>query len=117
MKSWISPGLVLLDEPESALSPQRQLALLALMYDHAQRRNAQFIVATHSPLLLTFPGATILGFDGESEKPASSSGPMVHVADVGGTPDVPDVEDVTEEPARSPSSSASASCRPSAGRA
>ena len=63
MQNWISPGLVLMDEPESALSPQRQLALLALMHDRVKRGNAQFIVATHSPLLMTYPNAAIFGFD------------------------------------------------------
>lgn len=55
-------GLYLMDEPEAALSPQRQLALLAMMFDLVAD-GAQFIVATHSPLLLAFPGARILSFD------------------------------------------------------
>jgi len=55
-------GLYLLDEPEAPLSPQRQLALLALMHD-AVREGAQFVVATHSPILLAYPGARIYGFD------------------------------------------------------
>ena len=57
-----SSGLYLLDEPETPLSPRRQLALLALMLDAVQGR-AQFVVATHSPILLAFPGARIYGFD------------------------------------------------------
>jgi predicted ATPase len=55
-------GLYLLDEPEAALSPQRQLALLAMMFDLVAE-GAQFIIATHSPLLLAFPGARIYSFD------------------------------------------------------
>ncbi len=55
-------GLYLMDEPEAALSPQRQLALLAMMFDLVAD-GAQFIVATHSPLLLSFPGARIYSFD------------------------------------------------------
>ena len=55
-------GLYLLDEPEAALSPQRQLALLALIHDLA-RQGAQFIIASHSPILLGLPGAGILSFD------------------------------------------------------
>jgi predicted ATPase len=51
-------GLYLLDEPESALSPLSQLALLAEM-NRLVGRNSQFIVATHSPILLAFPGAVI----------------------------------------------------------
>ncbi len=55
-------GLYLLDEPESALSPQRQLTLLTLIYNLAQR-GTQFIIASHSPILLGVPGASILSFD------------------------------------------------------
>ena len=55
-------GLYLLDEPEAALSPQRQLSLLALIHDLA-RQGAQFIIASHSPILLGLPEATILSFD------------------------------------------------------
>lgn len=54
-------GLYLLDEPESALSPQRQLSLLAAMHDLLQR-DSQFIIATHSPIVLAYPGATIYEF-------------------------------------------------------
>ena len=56
-------GLYLLDEPEAALSPQRQLAFLRIMHELADRRSAQFIVATHSPMLLCLPGARVLSFD------------------------------------------------------
>ncbi len=56
-------GLYLLDEPEAALSPQRQLAFLSIMHELAHRRVAQFIVATHSPMLLCLPGARVLSFD------------------------------------------------------
>ncbi len=55
-------GLYLMDEPEAALSPQRQLALLAMIFDLVAD-GAQFIIATHSPLLLAFPGARIYSFD------------------------------------------------------
>lgn len=54
-------GFYLFDEPEAALSPSRQLALMAAMHRLVQR-NSQFIVATHSPILLGFPGATIYEF-------------------------------------------------------
>ncbi|HXI63124.1 MAG TPA: AAA family ATPase [Gemmatimonadales bacterium] len=54
-------GLYLFDEPEAALSPARQLALLAAMH-RLVRRNSQFIIATHSPILLGYPGATIYLF-------------------------------------------------------
>lgn len=53
------PGLYLLDEPEAALSPLRQLALVELLRE-ATGRGAQFVVATHAPILMAFPGATLL---------------------------------------------------------
>lgn len=56
-------GMFLLDEPESALSPQRQLFLLAQMYRMATAGGSQFIIATHSPILMTFPDAQLLSFD------------------------------------------------------
>ncbi len=52
------PGIYLMDEPEAALSPQRQLTLLAAI-DDLVRRDSQFIIATHSPLLLAYPEADI----------------------------------------------------------
>ena len=55
-------GIYLLDEPEAALSPQRQLTLLAEIYQCASE-GAQFIIATHSPILLGMPDAEILSFD------------------------------------------------------
>lgn len=62
---FIPNGLYLLDEPEAPLSPQRQLALIAMLKDMVER-GAQFIIATHSPILMAFPGATILSFEGAS---------------------------------------------------
>ena len=58
----VPKGLYLMDEPEAALSPQRQLTLLAMMFDLVAE-GAQFIIATHSPMLLAFPGARIYSFD------------------------------------------------------
>ncbi|MCR5452500.1 MAG: AAA family ATPase [Lachnospiraceae bacterium] len=55
-------GLYLLDEPEAALSPQRQLTLLIEIVNCA-REDSQFIMVTHSPILLGIPGAEILSFD------------------------------------------------------
>jgi predicted ATPase len=51
-------GLYLLDEPEAALSPQRQLAVLSLLHDLV-RDNSQFVIATHSPILMAYPEAFI----------------------------------------------------------
>jgi predicted ATPase len=56
-------GFYLLDEPEAALSPNRQLAALSAI-DQLVKRGSQFIIATHSPILLAYPGAKILQFDG-----------------------------------------------------
>src|SRR5262249_50644588 len=56
MLSWMKPGIFLMDEPESALSPQRQLTLAARMAQLVAEGQTQFIVATHSAVLLTFPG-------------------------------------------------------------
>jgi len=57
------PGLYLLDEPETALSPRSQIELVRLIDEMGRRGHAQFIVATHSPILLACPDAQILSFD------------------------------------------------------
>jgi predicted ATPase len=60
LKSRLVPkGLYLLDEPETPLSPLRQIALLSLLNNMVDLE-CQFIIATHSPILLALPGATIL---------------------------------------------------------
>ena len=66
LNNRLGKGLFLMDEPEAALSPQRQLSLLAIMAQRVRSKKTQFIVATHSPILMTFPGATILNLDTES---------------------------------------------------
>ena len=63
LKSRLTGGLYLLDEPESALSPQRQLSLLELIASKADSGKNQFIIATHSPILMTYPDATIINMD------------------------------------------------------
>lgn len=61
-RSRVVPGgLYLLDEPETPLSPQSQLALMAMLKEMVE--DSQFIIATHSPMLLAFPGAEIYTFD------------------------------------------------------
>jgi len=59
---FVPGGLYLLDEPEAALSPIRQLGFLALLKEMVARE-AQFIIATHSPIVMAFPKAEILSFD------------------------------------------------------
>ncbi|MBP7584572.1 MAG: AAA family ATPase [Spirochaetes bacterium] len=56
-------GIYLLDEPETALSPKSQIILLRLLVEMAAAGHAQFIIATHSPILLACPGALIYSFD------------------------------------------------------
>ncbi|MGE0353404.1 MAG: AAA family ATPase [Gemmatimonadales bacterium] len=63
-------GFYLFDEPEAALSPSRQLALLAAMH-RLVRRGSQFIMATHSPILLAYPGATIYLFGDHPPRPVA----------------------------------------------
>ena len=55
-------GIYLLDEPEAALSPQRQLSLFIQIFEMASQ-GSQFIIATHSPILLAIPDACIYSFD------------------------------------------------------
>jgi len=65
---FVPDGLYLLDEPEAALSPNRQLTFIAALKQMVQE-NAQFIIATHSPIILAFPEATILNFrDGQIQQ-------------------------------------------------
>lgn len=56
-------GLYLLDEPETALSPKNQLELLRLLQEMSNLGHAQFLIATHSPILLACPGSVIYSFD------------------------------------------------------
>ena len=67
---FVPGGLYLLDEPEGPLSPQSQLALLAMIGDMIAQ-DAQFIIATHSPLLLAFPEARIYSFDATPIRPVA----------------------------------------------
>lgn len=61
-------GLYLLDEPEAALSPARQLSFLAII-DRLVRQSSQLIIATHSPIILAYPHAQILQFGPEGIAP------------------------------------------------
>ena len=56
-------GLYLLDEPEAPLSPMRQLALISLIKQAVEEHRSQFVIATHSPVLMAYPGASISSFD------------------------------------------------------
>lgn len=63
MNRFNGKALYLLDEPEAALSPARQLAFLRILHDLTDSGDAQFIIATHSPILMGYPDAVILSFD------------------------------------------------------
>lgn len=67
-KRFTGEGLYLLDEPEAPLSPSRQLTMLTLLHEMVQQ-GGQFIIASHSPLLMAYPGAAILNFDGGHIQP------------------------------------------------
>ena len=72
-------GLYLLDEPEAALSLTSSLAFLDVM-DGAVRAGSQFVIATHSPILLAFPGARILEFeDGSAREVAYDDATLVRM--------------------------------------
>lgn len=60
-------GLYLMDEPEAALSPVRQMSLIVRMHELVQA-NSQFIIATHSPILMSYPGADIYLLDEEGAR-------------------------------------------------
>lgn len=62
MKKFKGKGLYLLDEPEAALSPERQLIAMQ-RFNELINKDSQFIIATHSPILLAYPGATIYLLD------------------------------------------------------
>jgi predicted ATPase len=68
--SLAKEGLYFLDEPEAALSPQRQMSFLVQLKRSVQA-GSQFIIATHSPILLAYPGAEILSFDGGTIHPCT----------------------------------------------
>ena len=58
--------MYVLDEPEAALSPQRQLSFLKILHDLEKPGHAQFIISTHSPIILAYPGAVLYSLDGDS---------------------------------------------------
>ncbi len=64
-------GIYFLDEPEAALSPKTQLELLSLLTGISKQGHAQFIVATHSPILMSCTQARLFSFDGDAIKPVS----------------------------------------------
>jgi len=63
---FVPGGLYMLDEPEAPLSPMRQLSFISMLKEMVGEKDAQFIIATHSPILMAFPNATIYNFDGDT---------------------------------------------------
>ncbi|MCR9226585.1 MAG: AAA family ATPase [Flavobacteriaceae bacterium] len=61
-------GIYLLDEPEAALSPSKQLSLLYFIKEHLKNNMSQFIIATHSPMLMAYPGAAIYQISDDTMK-------------------------------------------------
>jgi predicted ATPase len=59
-------GIYILDEPEAALSPQRQLSFLKIIHDLETPGHAQFLISTHSPIILSYPGAVLFSLDGSA---------------------------------------------------
>lgn len=68
MDRFYGGGFYILDEPEAALSPTRQLSVLTRMHDLV-RDQSQFLIATHSPILMGYPGADILLLDEDGIRP------------------------------------------------
>jgi len=62
-KNKMDSGIYILDEPEAALSPNRQLAFMSIINKLEKLNKAQFIISTHSPILLCYPNARILQID------------------------------------------------------
>lgn len=62
LNRFLGDGLYLLDEPEAALSPSRQLTMIARLHELVVG-GSQFIIATHSPIVMSYPDAAILQFD------------------------------------------------------
>ena len=62
-------GLYIFDEPEAALSPTRQLSLLRVMHELVEHKRSQVIIATHSPILMAYPGALIYSLGPEGIAP------------------------------------------------
>jgi len=63
MNQQFKDGVFILDEPETALSPQSQFALLALIYQNSKQYNCQYIIVTHSPILMSIPESDFYWLD------------------------------------------------------
>ncbi len=60
---FVPGGLYLMDEPEAPLSPLRRIALIGMLRKLVEQHGAQFIIATHCPMLMAYPGAQIILFE------------------------------------------------------
>lgn len=68
IESRFKQGLYFLDEPEAALSPQRQLEFLVLLHDLVGN-HSQLVIATHSPIIMSYPNAQIYSFSSDGIRP------------------------------------------------
>src|SRR5215469_715888 len=75
--NYFDRGFYILDEPEAALSPQRQLSFLKIVHQLETSGRAQFLISTHSPIILAYPGAVLLSLYG-SEIPEVSYSDTEH---------------------------------------
>jgi predicted ATPase len=70
VENRFSQGLYFLDEPEAALSPQRQLEFLVLMHQLIEKQS-QVVIATHSPIIMSYPDAKIYSFSEAGVRPVA----------------------------------------------
>jgi predicted ATPase len=70
VENRFSQGLYFLDEPEAALSPQRQLEFLVVMH-RLLKKDSQLVIATHSPIIMSYPNALIYSFGEHGVKPTA----------------------------------------------
>jgi predicted ATPase len=71
VQNWlVGGGLYIFDEPEAALSPTRQMSLL-IEIDRIAAENSQFIISTHSPILMAYPDAEIYEIKDDAIKPTA----------------------------------------------
>lgn len=68
VENRFSQGLYFLDEPEAALSPQRQLEFLVLLHSLVEQ-DSQLVIATHSPIIMSYPHSQIYSFSDQGIKP------------------------------------------------
>ena len=80
VRDFFRDGIFILDEPETALSPTSQLALTAMIYENAKKYDAQYIIVTHSPIIMGVPDADFRWIaDGKIQKMPYTDCPHFHI--------------------------------------